>query len=1046
VKLDGWSIDGFGVFSDYEVSGLSPGLTVLLGPNEAGKSTLLAFVRGVLFGFPDRRNRESQHPPLTGGRHGGRLHLRGPDGVYVVEREAGRRVPPQVILPDGSLGSSAHLGALLGGVDKALFRSVFAFGLGELQSFESLTEDGVGDRIFSAGIVGAGRSARQAVTALEAAAAQRWRPRGDSQVARLLREAESLDQQLAAARAAATGYPEAVERQAALERTHRTALAELVRLRRRSADLERLRELWPAWSELEHARRALAGLPDAGPVPLDGRERLAAALADVGNASAALRDASDARDEAAVQLAALTVDDDLAAAAGEAAALADESALALALDQQAETASGHARAAGAALDAALGRLGPDWDADRAAALDRWLLRREEIRGHQTALATARDAAGERRRELAEAEGRVARADEACAEAALPDEPLDRASLATQEAAVRSLRAGLVELGRAEDAVGRAQDALEHERAVGHTTPVRSAGLLAVAVAALLVAGVAAALAQPALGIGLAAAGLVAAVAALVRSRRRAHAHVDDGSLGRREAEVARTTTAVDRLRDRLADDALQLGLDDVPDARSLEERDRELAHALDERRDYDAALQLVERLERERKVASTAREAAAAGVEMALRREADANDAWARWCREAGLPAALRPEGAIDFVAVVGEAVEHLRARDEAADEAAAALRRVEAWRERAVAALGAGDGAPPLPELVARLRVLRERCEADARQRRARDSAERALAGLERAHAAAELRSADADAALAALLGEAGAGDEEAFRARLDAAEQRAALELRIEELDALQAARLGLGDEADAARRELATGAVAAWEREAVEVADALVRAEEIEREAIRDHRDAELARQALERSSDVAALEGQRAALAAELAVVVHAFRVELLAARLVADTLRTYTEERQPRVLEQASDLFSRVTRRRYDRLVQDEDGRSLTVIGRHGSMRRGLGELSRGTAEQLYLCVRLALAAEYAQRSAELPLVIDDCLVNFDPQRQLAMTRAIAAYAAERQVLLFTCHPSVRDIVLQADPHAGVIEIGAEPRRPALVAVQQTLAV
>jgi uncharacterized protein YhaN len=1045
VKLDGWSIDGFGVFSDYEVTGLSPRLTVLLGPNEAGKSTLLAFVRGVLFGFPDRRNRESQHPPLTGGRHGGRLHLRGPDGVYVVEREAGRRVPPQVILPDGSLGSSADLDTLLGGVDKALFRSVFAFGLGELQSFESLTEDGVGDRIFSAGIVGAGRSARQAVTELEAAAAQRWRPRGDSQVARLLREAEALDQQLAAARAAAAGYPEAVERQAALERTHQAALGEVVRLRRRSADLERLRELWPAWSELEQARRALAELPDVGPVPLDGRERLAAALADVGNASAALREASDARQEAALQLAALTVDDDLAAAAGEAAALADESALALALDQQAEAASGHARAAATALEAALGRLGPGWDADRAAALDRSLLRREEIREHQAALSTAREAAVERRRELAEAEVRLARADEARAEAALSDEPLDRASLATQETAVRSLRAGLVELARAEDAAARAQDALEHERAVAHTTPVRSVGLLAGAVVALLVAGIAAALAQPALGIGLAAAGLVAGLAVLARSRRHAHSPAGDGALGRREAEAARTTAAVDRLHDRLADDALQLGLADVPDARALEERDRELAQALEERRMYDEARQLAERLDRERKAASTAREAAAAELEMARRREADASDAWARWCGEAGLPVALRPEGAIDFVAVVGEAVEHLRARDEAAGEADAAQRRVEAWRERAVAVLGAGDGAP-LPELVARLRALRERCEADARQRRARESAERSLAGLERAQAAAELRSADADATLATLLAEAGADDEEAFRARLDATEQRAALDLRIDELDALQSARLGLGVEAEAARRELATGAVAAWEREAVAVADALVRAEEIEREAIRDHRDAELARQALERSSDVPALEGQRAALAAELAVAVHAFRVELLAARLVADTLRTYTEERQPRVLEQASDLFSRVTRRRYDRLVQDEDGRSLTVIGRRGSVRRGLGELSRGTAEQLYLCVRLALAGEYAQRSAELPLVIDDCLVNFDPQRQLAMARAIAAYATERQVLLFTCHPWVRDIVLQADPHAGVIEIGAEPRRPALVAVQQTLAV
>ena len=55
VRITGWSIDGFGVFHDEERRDLGQGLTVLLGPNEAGKSTLLAFVRGVLFGFPDGR-------------------------------------------------------------------------------------------------------------------------------------------------------------------------------------------------------------------------------------------------------------------------------------------------------------------------------------------------------------------------------------------------------------------------------------------------------------------------------------------------------------------------------------------------------------------------------------------------------------------------------------------------------------------------------------------------------------------------------------------------------------------------------------------------------------------------------------------------------------------------------------------------------------------------------------------------------------------------------------------------------------------------------
>ena len=51
MKIVSWSIDGFGVFRDHAGPELPDGITVLHGPNEAGKSTLLAFIRGVLFGF-----------------------------------------------------------------------------------------------------------------------------------------------------------------------------------------------------------------------------------------------------------------------------------------------------------------------------------------------------------------------------------------------------------------------------------------------------------------------------------------------------------------------------------------------------------------------------------------------------------------------------------------------------------------------------------------------------------------------------------------------------------------------------------------------------------------------------------------------------------------------------------------------------------------------------------------------------------------------------------------------------------------------------------
>ena len=70
-------------------------------------------------------------------------------------------------------------------------------------------------------------------------------------------------------------------------------------------------------------------------------------------------------------------------------------------------------------------------------------------------------------------------------------------------------------------------------------------------------------------------------------------------------------------------------------------------------------------------------------------------------------------------------------------------------------------------------------------------------------------------------------------------------------------------------------------------------------------------------------------------------------------------------------------------------------------------------LSRGTVEQLYLCLRLGLAETFAERAESLPIILDDVLVNFDPGRAASVAEALADTAERHQVLFFTCHPHLR---------------------------------
>ena len=70
-------------------------------------------------------------------------------------------------------------------------------------------------------------------------------------------------------------------------------------------------------------------------------------------------------------------------------------------------------------------------------------------------------------------------------------------------------------------------------------------------------------------------------------------------------------------------------------------------------------------------------------------------------------------------------------------------------------------------------------------------------------------------------------------------------------------------------------------------------------------------------------------------------------------------------------------------------------------------------LSRGTREQLFVSLRLALVAAYARRGIHLPMILDDVFVNFDAGRTKTAVRVLREFASEgHQLLVFTCHEHV----------------------------------
>ena len=109
-------------------------------------------------------------------------------------------------------------------------------------------------------------------------------------------------------------------------------------------------------------------------------------------------------------------------------------------------------------------------------------------------------------------------------------------------------------------------------------------------------------------------------------------------------------------------------------------------------------------------------------------------------------------------------------------------------------------------------------------------------------------------------------------------------------------------------------------------------------------------------------------------------------ERAAVSLILDRIRVeYEQNRQPETLREASKYMSQLTGGKYTRIwtplahdilfVDTADGQTLPVQ-----------VLSRGTREQLFVSLRLALVAAYARRGIHLPMILDDVFVNFDAGR------------------------------------------------------------
>ncbi|WP_437895088.1 AAA family ATPase [Sorangium sp. So ce124] len=272
----------FGPFTDLRLdfSSPSPGLHVVYGPNEAGKSTALRAIRGLLYGIPHITPDAHLHHN-TDLRVGGRLAGRGDAALALVRRKGRVKTLRD---PDDNPLDDAALAPVLGGVTEELFRTSFGLTHETLrQGAEALLQGkgDVGQSLFGAGLGGPGL--QQLLTTLRQEADEIFTPQARTR---------PLNEAIKAFEAARNGARSAAHPPADWTRKRQEIDEQRAEQERVDAELRALR------STDKRLRRALRVLP-----LLEARRAILGRRAALGHVvllpESAQRDREDAQDRAA---------------------------------------------------------------------------------------------------------------------------------------------------------------------------------------------------------------------------------------------------------------------------------------------------------------------------------------------------------------------------------------------------------------------------------------------------------------------------------------------------------------------------------------------------------------------------------------------------------------------------------------------------------------------------------------------------------------------------------------------------------------------------
>lgn len=157
----------------------------------------------------------------------------------------------------------------------------------------------------------------------------------------------------------------------------------------------------------------------------------------------------------------------------------------------------------------------------------------------------------------------------------------------------------------------------------------------------------------------------------------------------------------------------------------------------------------------------------------------------------------------------------------------------------------------------------------------------------------------------------------------------------------------------------------------------------------------------------------IEESRTVLAKRMTDLEHELEATSYAMAVIDEIARDKHARIAPRLAERASAYLSEITGGAYQEIDLARDlGIRVRIPDTNELHTAPEKSLSKGTVDQIYLALRLALVQCVSDVGEPIPMILDDPFANYDDHRLERTLKLIAEISDENQVLLFTCREDV----------------------------------